>query len=231
MCAVIENLVIPSLQNRNGQGFSSSSFSAHIRGLFLKLTGTQVSINMLRSAFVTWAYGRDDCTDALKESLAAALRHTRKQAERTYDRRMANEKKDQAVRLAREYAEDRMSSPDQAASSANLKRQTADRSHIKLGDFVGLVEEGSTLNSPKVLVGRVQHLLADGKASLLWYKPHKNLFRLELDGEDWLEDVACLVPVTVTAAKNKPGCYRLINSTRSIHKAIIRDDDSDDDDD
>lgn len=45
-------------QNANGQPFSSSAFSRHMKGLLMRLTGRAVSINGLRSAFLTWAYSQ-----------------------------------------------------------------------------------------------------------------------------------------------------------------------------
>jgi len=166
-----------------------------------------------------------DTSDALKASLATALGHSRKQAEKTYDRRTANEKKECAVRVAREYAQDVISNPGVTETTA------ADTSHvqppattnIKLAQFVGLIERESTLRSPKILIGQVHAFLANGKVSLLWYKAYKNYFKLELDGDQWVEDVACLVPVEMTPVKNKVGLYRLNNSLRSIHRSLTDD--------
>lgn len=44
--------------NASGQPFTSSAFSRHVKGLLMRLTGRAVSINGLRSAFLTWAYGQ-----------------------------------------------------------------------------------------------------------------------------------------------------------------------------
>ena len=45
-------------QNASGQPFTSSAFSRHMQGLLRRLTGREVSINGLRSSFVTWAYNQ-----------------------------------------------------------------------------------------------------------------------------------------------------------------------------
>ena len=58
-----------------------------------------------------------DCDDSMMESLAAALRHSREQAQHTYDQRTANEKK--------------------AAGGA-----AATPSQVEVGQFVGLVAKG-----------------------------------------------------------------------------------------
>ena len=93
-----------------------------------------------------------DCTDATHEaSLAAALRHSQQQAQRTYDRRTANDRKQLAVNLAREYAEEHLEEePD------NGQPQSFKDCPFKPGDFVAVVEEHSKLNRPKVLIGSEQ---------------------------------------------------------------------------
>lgn len=47
-----------SFQNANGQPYSGSSFSKHLKNLMIRLTGREVSINTLRSSFLTWAYSQ-----------------------------------------------------------------------------------------------------------------------------------------------------------------------------
>lgn len=90
------------------------------------------------------------------------------------------------------------------------------------GDFVGLVEEGSTLQQPRVLVGRVHSLLSGGRAGLLWYKAlGGGIYGLELDGSRWEEPLAALSVISVKPAKGKkPNCYRLSTSLRTLHKAV-----------
>lgn len=64
-----------------------------------------------------------DCTDALKASLAAAIRHSREQAQRPYDRRTANDRKQLAVSLAREYAKDQFEQdPDDLCADQETER-------------------------------------------------------------------------------------------------------------
>lgn len=159
-----------------------------------------------------------NCTDALKASIAAALRHSQGQAQRTYDRRTANEKKQLAVDMAREFAEEAANS---CAEEAGSSHSSAD-CEFSQGDFVAVVEADSTLKSPKVLVGQVQRLV-DRQAVLLWYKPAPgNVYKLHLDGTEWVEAIDSLVAVTLSPAKNKPGCFRLNSSLRSIHKQVVR---------
>ena len=159
---------------------------------------------------------QSECTDRMKDSLAAALRHSRGQAQATYDRRTANQKKALALELTRRRAEE-----PEAEEQPSSEQDDDTTSPHKVGDFVGLVEEGSSLQQPRVLLGRLHAFLPGDQASLLWYKcAGAGLYCLEVDGSQWLESVSSLVPVKVKPAKGKTNCYRLCTSLRTIHKAV-----------
>lgn len=158
-----------------------------------------------------------NCTDALKSSLAAALRHSTRQAQQTYDRRTCNERKRLAVDLARDFAE---GSQEEGVVAA----QPVEPCQFQPGDFVACVEDTSTVNAPKILLAQVHCVQENGEVSLLWYKAiSANMYKLELDGQQWYESVGSLTPVSVQAAKNRPGVYRLQTWRRQIHKAIMKD--------
>ena len=111
-----------------------------------------------------------NCSDSLKSSLASALRHSQRQAQNTYDRRTLSEKKKQAVDYARDLAETDGSLQDVASTST----ASTTRLKFKPGAFVAAVEEGSTLNKPKILIGRVLFYTKPGEeVLLLWYKQQK----------------------------------------------------------
>lgn len=159
-----------------------------------------------------------DCTDQMKDSLAAALRHSREQAQSTYDRRTANQKKELALGLAQRTAEQGGSGSAEQESQAPSGDGQAPH---KLGDFVGLVEEDSTLQEPKILLGRIHAFLPEEQALLLWYKSMgAGVYCLQADGTQWVESLSALVPVSVKPAKGKPNGYRLTASLRTIHKAV-----------
>lgn len=129
------------LVNRSGNRFSSGAFSGHLRRLIFGLTGKIAAVNALRSAFVTWAYGKSDCTDALRNSLANALRHSRRQAEQTYDKRTANEKKELAVQMTKAYAERSKHEPvelETREETAAANRDTVEH-NFKPGDRKSVV--------------------------------------------------------------------------------------------
>jgi len=76
--------------------------------------------------------------------LASALRHSHKQAQITYDRWTANQKKWLAVNLARDYAEGRLNE-EEDATAEEPEEGCAD---VNRGNFVAVVTEESTRSSP-----------------------------------------------------------------------------------
>ncbi|XP_048585327.1 uncharacterized protein LOC125568059 [Nematostella vectensis] len=172
-----------------GKPFSGPAFSTHMKSVFYHLTGVSVNLHLLRSSFVTYCYGDSQCTDAMKDSLASALRHTRKQAQLTYDRRNSSEKKSLAVSLASELAENTIES---------LSAQPSDRNAgLDKGSWVALTVEGSTLANPNILLARIQNLMPGRKASLLWFKAtaEKGLYAFHYDEASLIESLDALVPV------------------------------------
>lgn len=157
----------------------------------------------------------------MKDSLAASLRHSREQAQLTYDRRTHNDKKAAAMELARTVAEDFADAGGSSSQAAASPPAAAKERKLKPGDFVACVQEGSTLSKPLIFVGRVQFYVSEGVVSLLWYsRKTANGFCAEFDGEHWTEREACLAPVEMSRMKGKSGFLSLCTSTRSIHKAL-----------
>jgi len=161
-----------------------------------------------------------DCSDSMKDSLASALRHTRKQAQETYDRRTSNEKKARALAMTTQYAQTSM---DAIETRKQARDEPKSRS-LDIGAFVGLIEEDSTMQKPKVLIGQIQFLLeVDNRASLLWYKHiSSNQYTFQFQSEEWIENLEAMIPVTMKANKQSPGTYKLSNTLRSIHKKLMR---------
>ena len=163
----------------------------------------------------------------MKNSLAAALRHSRDQAQRTYDRRTANEKKNMAVGLARRCARGQLDSDsdrqteDEQEEEEDQDTPSSNAASIKPGQLVDLVDDSSTSTQPRVWIGQVQSV-ANREASLLWYKKvAANTYKLELTGKDWQESLDSLVPVEMQAKKDASGTYKLLTSPRAIHRAVM----------
>lgn len=140
------------------------------------------------------------------------MKHSRRQAQTTYDRRTAHDKK----RLAIDYAQ---------MSAAKSLEEAERASYVpKAGDFVGLVEQGSTARRPKILVAQVQYS-AGKDVHLLWYEPVKGLrngYKIKLDGKPWIEPVEALTPVQMEATKQH--CvYKLLTKPTEIYKSTLED--------
>ncbi|EDO29792.1 predicted protein, partial [Nematostella vectensis] len=163
VCAIVlgKGYTLITILGRTDKGkpCSGPAFSTHMKSVFYHLTGVSVNLHLLRSSFVTYCYGDSQCTDAMKDSLASALRHTRKQAQLTYDRRNSSEKKSLAVSLASELAENTIES---------LSAQPSDRNAgLDKGSWVALTVEGSTLANPNILLARIQNLMPVALAVLV----------------------------------------------------------------
>lgn len=59
-----------------------------ICNMFKQKTGMNISINMLRSSFVTYFYSSNASdSQCMRESVASGMRHSVNEAQKTYDRR------------------------------------------------------------------------------------------------------------------------------------------------
>ena len=76
-----------------------------------------------------------------KSSLAAALRHSTRQAQQIYDPCTANERKRLAVEIAREFVEG-------SQLDSGMATQPSEASYFQLGDFMACVDK-SAVNAPK----------------------------------------------------------------------------------
>lgn len=132
------------------------------------------------------------------------------------------EKKNEAVEFTRNLAEsprvNNSDENDQAPSNA-----IPPDSKFAPADFVAVVEADSTLNNPKILVGRVLHFTKPGEeVALLHYRNIKaNNYVLAVDGSCWTESIGSLVSVRMCASSKLPDQYVLKTSRRAIHKQVF----------
>lgn len=161
----------------------------------------------------------------MKDSLASALRHSRRQAQSVYDRRTMAEKKDEAVAFARDLAESSATTSVPCENDQTASAAIVDCEKFAPGDFVAVVEANSTLNNPKILIGRVMYFTKPGQeVALLHYRNIKaNNYVLEVDGSCWTESVKSLVSVKMSLSTKVPDQYVLKISRRAIHKQVFSD--------
>lgn len=80
-------LFVPSSKSTE-QHFTDSGWSQMMCNLFKSKTGMSISINSLRSSFVTYFYSSEASdSPGLRESIASGMRHSITEAKKTYDRR------------------------------------------------------------------------------------------------------------------------------------------------
>lgn len=159
-----------------------------------------------------------NCTDTMKESLASALRHSTRQAQFTYDKRNKSQKTQQALSFARFCAES-----EAGPSNVNVQEPEANAAkQFEVGDFVAVVQEGSTVAKPKILLGRITHYMTSAghnQVILLRYESIGSCqYKLDLSTGRWIEPESNLFAVKVKFS-NKADIYKLITSARSIHKS------------
>ena len=161
----------------------------------------------------------------MKESIAIAMRHSKREAERTYDRRTSVERKRQALSFAHRQI-NRFENDEENEDDEEQRSVPEAATPFELGQFVGCVRDASTLAKPKILLGRM--LRKDNRGiQLLWYRnlkgrKAKNLYKLCLDGDEWIEKPESLLPVTV-APNGEIDTVLLKTDTKEIHKAVFCD--------
>ena len=85
---------------KTGKPFSGSYWSDTISSLLLEHTGVSAATNLLRSSFVSAFYDSAVSSDPkMRESVAQVMRHSSKEAQKTYDRRTATQRKRQGLDL------------------------------------------------------------------------------------------------------------------------------------
>ena len=114
------------------------------------------------------------------------------------------QKKNQALEFARNCIDDQDPSQAPCTSEPTTCKKAQE---FKPGQFVALVQEGSTLKVPKCCIGRVMFYTDPSckEVQLLWYKNVKgSAYKLELDGSQWVENTEGLIAVKLSPSKKIP---------------------------
>jgi hypothetical protein len=116
---------------RSGDLFQPGYFSEFISGLLYKHTKVRVATNILRSSFITHFYNSPEASNpALQESVAKVMRHSVQQAQRTYDRRTSNARKQQGLKLLGGLHSQPHGLPQQSVSSK--RERDVDKTPVQL---------------------------------------------------------------------------------------------------
>lgn len=111
------------------------------------------------------------------------------------------------------------SSKESGCAVASEECETDGSFKIEVGEFVGAIEKGSTLQMPRVLIGRVYMNLGN-KLELLWYKrTNTNAYKLCLNGNVWLESLSCLTKVDMLETEEQDN-FRLVSKHSHIYRSV-----------
>jgi len=125
----------------------------------------------------------------------------------TYDKRTSQERKQIALGLATSFSEN--------------EEIPCQQDKFKAGDFVGLIEEGSSDSQPLVLIGQIQRFLKSGMASLLWFKEgRRGTFSFSFEEEPWEESLEALVHVKMEPVRGCTGAFKLMTDPKVIHQSL-----------
>lgn len=143
-------------------------------------------------------------------------------AQAVYDRRTQNQKKSQAMALARSMAEEESSgcTPCEGQLASTSKQQQRE---FKPGQFVAVLQEESTLKSPVFFIGRILYYRNNSdEIELLWYKNVRGGdYKLTFEEIPWVEKEEKLTLVKMSPSKKLVDQYRLDTAPRTIHKTAV----------
>ena len=147
--------------NTKGDPFTTSSYSVYISALFEKHFSMKVSTHDLRKAVLNYFLSLPSAGDyALRESLAAVMKHSVRTQKRFYDERPLAQKKARALDILGDLASRTLNGEQLEAIS-----QESQDGCIEIlpgaGEMVALVAANSTASRPEVFVARVLRLSDD----------------------------------------------------------------------
>lgn len=207
-----EYLFVPSTKSKQ-QCFSESGWSQLVCTIFKEKTGMAISINSLRSSFVTYFYS-SDASDSLglRESIASGMRHSIAEAKKTYDRRTDFEKKRKAVEYCGNNTmqslkgenEQILLPPEPKVMKMGPAGKTYDdntpHTHpLHIGDVVAVPHVGDD-EKPNFWLGKCLRIETESTVMLGWLKPtdqDPSRYKLVI-GSSWEENSnACIFPIDV----------------------------------
>jgi hypothetical protein len=195
-------LFVPPGKSKN-QGYTESAWSSMMCNIFKEKTGMNISINCLRSSFITYFYDSDDSANlTLRESIAHGMRHSIVEAQKTYDKRTRQEKKRKGVdwcgnNTMKYLGEDFVPAPP---TKVIKKRPTKDQSyndsephsHIPSINDVVAVSFKNDADEPTFWLGKCLRVNTENNTLLLgWFQEiESNRYKMKI-GASWEE--VCII--------------------------------------
>ena len=230
------------LQNHAGLPYDGADcWTKAIQSIFLQHKNVSISTNALRASYVTHLLSGDESAQVPEHVLtqaARAMRHSRHEQLRTYDKRTSSDKVARAVNHTATQAATALFGPPVLLNdgpSTSTGHQTSsskkrDVSSPAVGDVVGMAEDSSTDEDPVVLLGKVVRVYPDTREFLLaWLKPIRNkraapTFKLSVGKDTWVESFDSLVfPLDVVYDEGSAK-YTLRTPFRDIHDHVYNSD-------
>ena len=179
-----------------------------IQSIFFKCTGVGgVSIHALRSSFVTFA--GNESTEAVMESIAVAMRHSRRYQQDIYDKRTINEKEKRGVHFASKQVQQALRRPPPAIDVTSPKKyfkssvddsdedsdEPTSSNVVVPGESVAQLASDSTESRPKLLFSKVNEMNATAKMVLSneLVETFPGYYRLKIGSNRLEEKLSCLI--------------------------------------
>jgi hypothetical protein len=227
-------LFVPSSKSEN-PFYSDSTWSQYVTTIFREKSGMGITINMLRSAFVTHFYNTEDSDNlGLRESIASGMRHSVARAKSTYDKRTAFEKKRRAVDYCGQSVS-KFLKGDSAGSQpeVSMKKGPGNKVYNDNVPFIVSPEVGDVVAVPfwnenkqkEFWLGKVLRKTGETNTVLLaWLEQQPaddnsnshDSYKLKI-GVAWEEHILSLLfPIDIIQDANNSSCYKLVTLAEDI---------------
>ena len=225
-------------QNHAGLPFESADgWTKAIQAIFMQHKGVAISTNTIRASYVTDLLSGEsgsELPEHVLSQVARAMRHSRAEQLRTYDRRTSSDKVARAVEHTATRVANALDIPGPSSSTPTHKKKVHPPS---VGDVVGLVEDRSTHEHPVIMLGKVMRVFPDVNEVLLAHlnplpksKKTAPTYKLTVGKDAWVESIHSLVFPVDVVYDQKSATYTLRTPVRDIHDYVHNDDSSSDDD-
>ncbi|KAL5459782.1 hypothetical protein EMCRGX_G033155 [Ephydatia muelleri] len=217
--------------NHEGHPYATSdSWTKYIQSIFLQHKDVSISTNTIRASYVTHLLSGDDgVPEHVLVQAARAMRHSRKEQCRTYDKRTSSDKVAFAVDLSATQASSALGiAAGPSTSSRKASKIKKSKLPPSVGDIVALAEDASTREHPVILLGKVLRIYPDSREVLLAHlkqveKSRKSRpdYKITAGRDAWVEGFDSLVFPIDIAYDTARGVYSLRTPVRDIHDHVF----------
>lgn len=224
--------------NQKGLPFNETSYSNYISAFFEKHFSLKLTTNDLRKCVVDFfiSLPQSGGDYALRESLAAVMKHSVRTQKKYYDERPLAVKKSRAISFLGSMTSRAIESDEiEILSNDDDDDDDDDRNHDDDGDdddgfvdtrpsngeFVALVASNSTITNPEVFVAKVLKFSQDRRNVFLAHFEEVEPYKFKLvAGKSYSESTKSIIyPVDIVYLYSS-GVYELRTNKLDIHKQV-----------